>query len=139
LTQTGLEVLSREWQAILRLQDWDIKTLLVHHHELEENSVGSCQYDPALNCATIRILRPEEIEHPDDQDLEFSLVHELLHVKMGWIHNHHNPLKGAKFTAYEAFIESLSQVLVKLHRRRFLEGKKEATEEAMKLVKGRKR
>ena len=138
LTQTDLEALAQEWQGILRLQDWDIDILLVHHYELEEGAMGSAQYQPTLNCAKIRILRPEEVENEDDQDVEPSLVHELLHVKMAGLHSHDAPLKGEKYRAYESIIEGLAQVLVKLKRRGdrgYLEGKKEGIDQALTLLK----
>jgi hypothetical protein len=73
----------REWQKILRLQDWDIKVKIVRQDALrnldDQANVNCCL---ANKQALIKLVDP--IDYPRDteweQDHERSLVHELLHL-----------------------------------------------------------
>lgn len=77
--------LCREWQRILRLQDWDIDVRIVRFHESMDRSLGECAIVGGHKAASIKVrswidngydgIGPEAIRDP-----EVTIVHELLHV-----------------------------------------------------------
>jgi hypothetical protein len=75
-----LNDLCREWQRVLRLQDWDVQVKIARGFQLGKRQ-GECEYVQSLRQAVIRILDPND--WPDQnwpQDIEATLVHELLHL-----------------------------------------------------------
>jgi hypothetical protein len=75
-----------EWKERLGLHDWTIKIILAEPHEFIINdSDGECEYVTIMQCAKIRILKPE---YYGDRILKYCaeriLVHELLHC--AWAH-----------------------------------------------------
>lgn len=83
MSETELQALCREWQQILRLEDWDIEVRLTRNHEFPDKyHGGDCHVFVEKQCARIRIL-PEGDRLPDvmaPYDQEIDLVHEILHV-----------------------------------------------------------
>lgn len=78
-----------EWQERLGLQDWII-TLRYNckFEDLEtEGTCGETKWTNSIKAATIKIISEEE--YGDDRSLDFdfekTLVHELLHIKLGII------------------------------------------------------
>lgn len=84
LTQEELECLLRDWQAVMRLQDWDIKVKLCRARDLDgANRQAECGFTLPLKEAVIRILDPLDwVECDFPQDHENDLIHELLHLHM---------------------------------------------------------
>ncbi len=73
--------LCREWQAVLRLQDWIVQVRFVRHFELNHTEQGNCSSNCMKKMAQIRIVTPEDYNNPEwQQDVEKTLVHELLHL-----------------------------------------------------------
>lgn len=116
LTEDELRAKCSEWQKILRLQDWIINVGI--RRERDFVTEGLAEILPCLpkRMATIRILDP--IDYPENlsepQDMELSLVHELLHI-------HLFPLlvdreDEMRQVAEEQAIEAISRGLVALKR-----------------------
>lgn len=115
-TEEELRAKCIEWQKILRLQDWIIT--LVISRERNMNLKGNAEIEATLpkRMATIRILDP--LDYPpnrvESQDMELSLVHELLHI-------HLFPLFAdredeMRMVAEEQAIEAISRGLIALKR-----------------------
>src|SRR5215469_18222449 len=82
-TQKQLEAWLREWQKILRLQDWDCKVSLKRAADMHADSCEGCnRYHTALKTASIHVRDP--IDHESDAewppDAEETIVHELIHL-----------------------------------------------------------
>lgn len=82
----SLEDMLRFWQERLRLQDWDIKICFARGSEFDDgSSSGEVLYRLRSKQAMIKILDP--IDYPGDtlweQDVEETVVHELLHLHFG--------------------------------------------------------
>lgn len=113
LTRKQTEKLSLEylkyWQKRLRLQDWDIRIEV-------DNDIENCsgQVTKSLDYQWAKILIKDPTKLPEDrylvEDLEVTIVHELLHIRMAYITgkkaNHHE----------EMAIETIAQNLVALKR-----------------------
>lgn len=99
-----------EWQKILRLQDWDVETSIVRQRIMPGNN-GECEYYSELKHAFIRILDPIDYHDPLPQDMEWILVHELLHL-------HFAPFwDDAKESELETAINQMANVLIRMNRR----------------------
>lgn len=77
-----LNTLLSEWQDILGLQDWDIKIRWVAHYELPPDVKAAINQVWQKKAAVTKVLRREDYDRdiPWDQDVEGSIVHELLHI-----------------------------------------------------------
>lgn len=79
----GLKKLCVEWQNRLHLHDWDIKTKIMRERDFK-NTEAQAENSWVLQTkqSLIRIVDPidyiTDTEWP--QDMEYSLVHELLHL-----------------------------------------------------------
>lgn len=83
------------WQKLLRLEDWRIGSAWCDHWQVGSNWHGSVplaevEVDTRHKHGFIRVLRPEQRQPVDDldsvdplhDDIETSVVHELLHVSL---------------------------------------------------------
>lgn len=118
LTLEQAETLCREWQETLRLQDWDIKVKIARGNglDLPEGVQGRCEWVLAKRLAFIRILDPVDWDKTIlwPQDMEATLVHELLHLHFAPFDDF--PEDSQKNTATEQAIVALSFSLVNLKR-----------------------
>lgn len=114
------ELLLKEWQARLGLQDWVIRLNYncVFGDMKNEEVQGETEFDTSIKCATIRIMNPKEIEdrllRPD---FEYTLIHELLHLKFGLIDGQVETYDS--YVAYEVrhqLIDDLARALVMAKR-----------------------
>lgn len=109
----SLEKLCREWQKRLLLSDWEISVSYMSGDVLK-GAQGICEPFAKLRRAHIGILLPAD--YPPDafpQDVEVSLVHELLHCY------HHMARYGTVADLFEEQgVEAASRALVALKRRR---------------------
>lgn len=113
-----------EWQKRLRLQDWIIKARITRNKDIKAKSQGQCHWTIQTKLATILILDP--VDYPEDtmhpQDMEQTLVHELLHL-------HFAPFDDEVDTPKEIAIEQATDCiaygLVQLHREKLPQTKKE--------------
>lgn len=68
------------WQKQLRLQDWDIILKLVRERDVNGN-LGQCSVNEPVKTARISIATHDDYDVMDwPNDMEHTLVHELLHV-----------------------------------------------------------
>src|SRR5262245_6779419 len=116
--QAQLEAWLREWQQTLRLQDWQVKIDLRREKAMEyEGCHGLNGYTTSLKQSRIQIRHPTD-DHPVadyPQDVEATIVHELLHL-------HFAPFyvkKGLANTFQEQAIEVIARSLVELKRKGF--------------------
>lgn len=106
------------WQDKLRLNDWIIELKLKRARDMREDCAGSVNWVLSKKMAIIHIL--EAIDYPDDvmgvQDMENTLVHELLHLHFASI----NDVFGNNSDIYEIFeeqaINSIADGLLKIYR-----------------------
>ena len=113
LTDADVQAICRIWQARLRLQDWDIHCQLVRGFRLTE-AVAEVESLETKRVAWVRVMNPLDFQ-PDSllpQDVERSIVHELLHLVL-------SPLAPEEATlAEEQIVNALSATLVSLWRSR---------------------
>ena len=121
LTQADLDAGLAKWRAILHLQDWEIAVTLVPQTTWEDRGQsGDCSVQTESYSAEIRISEFETLDHVGyhgQQDMERTLVHELLHVvfrhRMLWADR---PAKHQR-KYFEHSIEQMARALVELDRR----------------------
>lgn len=116
-TNEELRAKCAEWQKILRLQDWDIRTSIVRAREMQaEDSNAECKVNIQHRLAQIKIVDPVDF-HTDElnpQDMERYLVHELLHIHLWpFTENLEGPLEDAE----EQAINMIAGALIQLHRK----------------------
>ena len=90
------------WQHKLFLDDWIIKIQLVPFNEMKiENSVGYTDWVDAKQCARIDLAQYDSIDHDTIERIsqEKTLVHELLHLKLGNMHNEYNTYESVYLEA----------------------------------------
>ena len=102
-----LEKLCREWQGILRLNDWDITILIDRKYNFELTNVwGECKAFLCDKEAFIRIIDPIDINSLFRFDMEELLIHELLHC-------HFKPFEAEDGTLEDKLQEQVIQTLAK--------------------------
>jgi hypothetical protein len=81
VTQAELDKLCALWQKRLRLQDWRVTVRLVRKYELPD-CYAECVPHSRTKIAKIKIADPSDRdpEWVDETELEWSLVHELMHL-----------------------------------------------------------
>jgi hypothetical protein len=105
-----LSALLTFWQPLLKLADWDVVVMYERHLE----GRGLCTRQFAYKTATIRIVDP--IDYQDKvrpQDVEKTLVHELLHLHLAAFDTPNGTPLG---DAEEQAVESLARAFVALKR-----------------------
>ena len=107
------ERLLRKWQAILRLQDWDVTLKVVRFHEVHNDALAHCRHQILKNSAEIAVRTPQDLlpteRWPGDNDVELTIVHELLHVKLAPL-----SIPDRFEIEQEQIVESLARTLVRL-------------------------
>ncbi len=119
LTEDELRLKCREWQQILRLQDWDIEVNIKRHREIQGPSgdeEGRIRTNEDYKKGFIEILDPIDLDPARyaPLDMEEVLVHELLHIHFRFANDHDSctcQLKQKEFA-----INMITEALVKLHR-----------------------
>ena len=98
------------WAAQLRLQSWDITVEFLKWEK--DNGFGDNSIDPHYETSHICLYDPETI--PDDvkgvRDLEVTLVHELLHIRLVYVAK--TSMKKKHKWPVEMAIETIAQSLV---------------------------
>jgi hypothetical protein len=110
-----LQRLCSYWQERLGLSHWRIVLRIVRGRDLGEELDGCNYYRNETETAVISILDPVDYPGgPFEQDMEVTLVRELLHILMGHVAN---PQKDTPEHIYlEATINRLARTLVELKR-----------------------
>jgi hypothetical protein len=104
----------RKWQHIVRLEDWDIAINFGRWHEVHEEAVAHCHYSRARREAHLVIRHPDDWgpeTWAGDNDMELTIVHELLHLKLSGLDN-----TDATKQVEEALVEQMARSLVRLKR-----------------------
>lgn len=115
-TSEELADLCYEWQQKLRLSHWNIAVRVCRADEMpipDAQAVNEISLETERSL--ISILANEDYQESIfEQDMEVSLVHELLHIPMKYITD---PEKGSlEYIHTEAFIEGLARLLVEQSR-----------------------
>ena len=104
------------WQDRLKLTGWNIAIRMVHPGTLRQGTLGNIRWDAAVNKATIRVLDAADYQRPYDatiQDMEFTLVHELLHLVLSSL-----PRSEASRSDEEFAVNRMTDALLNLDRKR---------------------
>lgn len=83
LTEEQLKQKCAEWQKILRLQDWDVRTSIRRAADMKlKDANAEISVNVQHRLADITVLDPIDFGkfELNPQDMEKSLVHELLHI-----------------------------------------------------------
>jgi hypothetical protein len=75
----------RVWQKRLNLGEWNISVMVSRTTELKPKTVGNIHWDREKKTAVIRVLDPADYDmelEPMLKDIEFTVVHELIHLEM---------------------------------------------------------
>ena len=112
-----LEELLEEWKSILHLGQWDIELRRSRQVDfLEGDNQGEITFNRVECQAIVRILDPIDwVDIPFKQDMEKTLVHELLHI----IYADFEPedSNSLQYTLWHRSIDSMARVLVSLKRK----------------------
>lgn len=112
-----LEELLEEWKSILHLEQWDIELIISQQKNfLGGDSQGEITFNKVECSAIIRILDPVDwVNIPFNQDMEMTLVHELLHI----IYADFEPedSNSLQYTLWHRSIDSTARALVSLKRK----------------------
>ena len=116
MTNDELQMLCSEWQERLRLKHWDVALRIARASEFEtKESQGECTWTLSTALAAIKILDPIDYpETPFPQDMEKTLVHELLHLKFCEFDNTNRG--SLSETMMERTIDHIARLLVTLNR-----------------------
>ena len=102
------------WQRRLHLEDWTIGVKLSRASDLRPGTLGNIKWDANKRRASMRVLRAEEYTvplHTMLDDMEFTIVHELLHLELSAL-----PRSEASRSDEEHAINRLTKSLIKLKR-----------------------
>lgn len=113
LTQEELLHLLEYWTNRLRLGEWTISLTVAPLRDfVSKERLAEVEYDYYQARAVIRLLDPKD--YPDDclqpLDMEMSLVHELLHLRLAQVADEATPL-------VERTINMLAQALIEEKRK----------------------
>ena len=121
-TQKELEHSLAEWQKRLRLDAWDVRIGIYRERAFDGGGrSGEISYSIESGKAVIKLLDP--VDYPDEdfpQDMEVTLVHELLHLKFAAFTPQDDTLEHRLF---EQTVESMANLLVALKREKYESGK----------------
>lgn len=115
-TEDELKKLCSFWQNQLKLNNWRIIVGIKNLTEFNnKQSLSEIEFVSALNKAVIKILDPSDYpQSPFEQDMEISLVHELLHLHFALFEPKSDDL--LEFLIMESTIEQLANILVEMKR-----------------------
>lgn len=108
----NLSKVASKWQKILRLQDWEVTIDYYRARDFTNaDALGECTFNINSREGFIKILDP--IDYEGEYDLEWIVVHELLHLHFAdWTakNNYECPVSG------EQAIDSIAQALTRLNK-----------------------
>ncbi len=116
LSEEELNVLCREWQETLRLQNWEIEVSIARGRDMPlEGCKATCEANLQRAHALIYILDPLDYDDRLPQDMESDLVHELVHIHL-WPFDHTEP-GNLENDSLERAVIQISWALVNLNRK----------------------
>ena len=74
----------RIWQQRLKLENWKISVTTTRLTELKPKTLGNIHWDADKKTAIIRVLSPSDYQFSCSdalKDIEFTIVHELIHLE----------------------------------------------------------
>lgn len=119
LTEEQLQEKLAYWQKVLRLSDWVISAKITRERDFSRGGrAGEIEWVIHNKTAAVRML--DSVDYPEglieDQDMEQTLVHELLHLHLAPIRYNY----GNNEDVYEIFeeqaIDSIATALVRVSR-----------------------
>lgn len=117
-TEPELKQLCKEWQEILGLQAWYIKTEIKRAADFTKKS-KSAEISWVLSRKEAHIKALNPVDYPPDcilpQDMEVDIVHELLHISVGYFDE--TKRDSLEEIMVEQHIDTVSKALVRLKRR----------------------
>lgn len=119
LTEDELRQLCAEYQRILRLQDWRSKVKIAREYDFDKpDAEGQVRYTLARKEALIYVLDHLDYQPTQafPQDMEVTLVHELLHLHFAEISDKCQEAGIDIHTPLEQAIQSLAEAVVQLRR-----------------------
>ena len=75
----------RSWQKRLGMEEWRLTVRLVRQWNLDKNTWGNAEWDPAEKTGTISVLDPVDYNLKGGGlrlDMECTIVHELVHIQV---------------------------------------------------------
>ena len=106
-----LQKLCEKWQEILSLKHWSIRVKYERKHKMGKECYAEVHCKPGILAAVVKILDPEDYDDPYvDQNIELSLVHELIHIPLMMFTNHEEG--SAEDTLQEQFVEAMARALL---------------------------
>lgn len=114
-TEQELCELCSEWQETLKLQDWEVGLAIAREIDFKRQVQAECSWVLPKKMALIKIIDP--IDYHNEvflQDMEVSLVHELLHLHYAPFDNFDN--ESLECVCMEQSIDLIAKALVKLKR-----------------------
>jgi len=119
LSEEELKQLCVEYQEILRLQDWRNKIRIMRGYEFDnEDAEGQVKYTLSRKEALIYILDHVDYEstHAFPQDMEVTLVHELIHLHFAEVSDRCEKAEVDITVPLEQAIHCLAEAIVTLRR-----------------------
>ena len=116
-TQRQLDAWIREWQRVLRLQDWRVNIALARENEMPDTGMhGQTWIHPEHKRARIWLRHPLDYQDRGgcEDDIEQTLVHEIVHLHFERFYDKN---ESPTQTAQETAIDLIACGLVELKRR----------------------
>lgn len=112
-TQGDLTQVCAQWQTILGLSEWEIAIRFGRGHSIRTECQGEVDFIRSKRQALITVLTPGDFPPNENfpQDIERTIVHELLHLHFGDVRT-----AETDYILEERAINSLSKGLVGLKR-----------------------
>jgi hypothetical protein len=83
--ESRLDRQMKTWQKRLGLEEWNLTLRLARQSEIDRNSWGASEWDPASKTGTISVLDPRDYNLKGGElrlDMECTIVHELVHIQV---------------------------------------------------------
>jgi hypothetical protein len=109
----------RWWAAELGLDSWKISAKFVRYRDADESWARARTHEN-YETAEVEVVRwadREGCDHPGADDLEVSVVHELVHVRFWSANSCFFDAGSVAKSTYEAAIERTALALVRLRKR----------------------
>lgn len=107
------------WKKKLGLSDWEIDLHIVRQRDIGGDYAGRVWWTLPNKQATINLIDPSDYPPHDEhnQDMEKTLVHELMHLHHAPISDHYGK-ECSQYSLYEEWaINAATEALIKLERK----------------------
>jgi hypothetical protein len=108
-----------QWQDRLKLQDWTVTLVASHPGDLRPGTLGNISWDEEKKTARIRVLRASDYQAPFRatlRDMEFTVVHELIHLEFSGVTRNEESRSAESRTAEEEAVNRMAETLLRLDR-----------------------